>query len=318
MLAVDEKAPQSEELPTAGDYRPVFIMGAHRSGTTLLYQLLSETGRFNVVTAYHLICYDSFVESHRIGATQAEKARLADRFAALGVDTRLIDNVPATPDLPEEYGFLFSRWGLKPRLTPHTLPLLDGFCRKIQQVSPARPLLLKNPADFSNFLFAKQAWPGARFVFIHRHPYEVISSQLRSVRLLFSRKSEYQALFDRRYRETFRTPLRLFATRLVFSSPLGLRIVVHFAQAAFRYYLEHVSTLDPRDYLSMRYEDLCDDPDAWIRSILTFLALPTHDLPSYADAIQRRNAVLLPEVDRSKAKIAKGLTLYLAALGYAP
>ena len=40
---------------TQTDLQPIFILGDHRSGTTLLYQTLASTHCFNVVKAYHVI-----------------------------------------------------------------------------------------------------------------------------------------------------------------------------------------------------------------------------------------------------------------------
>ncbi|MBE3121464.1 MAG: hypothetical protein IMZ43_08250 [Thermoplasmata archaeon] len=34
-------------------FQPVFIVGLHRSGTSIPYKTLTETGNFNPVTAYH-------------------------------------------------------------------------------------------------------------------------------------------------------------------------------------------------------------------------------------------------------------------------
>src|SRR5437867_8116334 len=39
----------------------VFIMGCHRSGTSLLHHLLAYTGQVNYVTAYDVVHYDSML-----------------------------------------------------------------------------------------------------------------------------------------------------------------------------------------------------------------------------------------------------------------
>ena len=58
-------------------FDPVFIVGDHRSGTTVLYQLLASTGAFSVVTAYHVICYDRIVADHLFKQAGAARQRLA-------------------------------------------------------------------------------------------------------------------------------------------------------------------------------------------------------------------------------------------------
>src|SRR4051812_34666393 len=87
-------------------FRPVFIIGDHRSGTTLLYQMLAATGHFNVVTAYDVIQYDSLLQAHLDGKTDQAKSKLNYEFAAVGLTDRVIDGVRVSADLTEEYGFV--------------------------------------------------------------------------------------------------------------------------------------------------------------------------------------------------------------------
>ncbi|MCP2728400.1 hypothetical protein [Limnofasciculus baicalensis] len=42
-------------------FSPIFIMGDHRFGTTLLYKTLVATECFNFVKAYHIIKYDEII-----------------------------------------------------------------------------------------------------------------------------------------------------------------------------------------------------------------------------------------------------------------
>ena len=101
-------------------FRPLFIIGDHRSGTTLLYQLLAKTECFNVVNTYHVICYDEIVANHALGCEQAAQGALADLLAARGLLNRVIDDVQVSPDLPEEYGFVLRHVGFKPQLNDET------------------------------------------------------------------------------------------------------------------------------------------------------------------------------------------------------
>jgi len=39
-------------------YKPVFILGLHRSGTSILYKMLQSTGEFNTLTAYDVVYYN--------------------------------------------------------------------------------------------------------------------------------------------------------------------------------------------------------------------------------------------------------------------
>src|SRR5690242_17977459 len=121
------------ELLAGVRFQPVFIMGDHRSGTTLLYQLLAQTGHFNVVTAYHVIYYGEIVSNYLNGTEAEAKRALSRRLADHGQTDRLFDDVSVTPDLPEEYGFVLSnRHSGQGRLDPQTLPTFVELCRKVQ------------------------------------------------------------------------------------------------------------------------------------------------------------------------------------------
>ncbi len=310
---------QHQQLLEGVSFQPIFIMGDHRSGTTLLYQLLAATQCVNVVTAYHLICYDMLL-THHVNRAEAEaKKQLGDYFAALGLTDRLIDGVKVTPDLPEEYGFRLRNAGFKAQVSPKTLPVLMELCRKVQCLSdPGRPLLLKNPWDFLNFMYVKQAFPSARFIFIHRHPVHTINSQLRATRSLFQAKNPYIALIAAWYRRMFERPFQPHLVRLLFASPLGLRIVLRHVALATQYFLEHIARLPEADYRCVKYETLCREPRSTILAILDFLGMPGKSDADDGDLIQNRSVPLLDEVERNKSSIVRRLAPYLRYGGYEP
>ena len=288
-------------------FRPVFIMGDHRSGTTLLYQLLDAAGCFNVVSAYHIIRYDE-VLTHYLNRREADaKQQLGEFFKELGVTDRLLDGVQVSPDLPEEYGFLLEQ-NLQPQLTSENLPRFDELCRKIQFVSDrGKPLLLKNPWDFTNFTYVKEVFPECRFIFLQRHPVHLVNSQVKAARQLYETKSPYHALLDRTYDRIWKQPLRLALIRFLFSSrfDLGYRIALRHVTRATRYFLDHIQPLAERDYVSLRFEDLCANPLATVRQVLRFLGIEARADLSYDGFIQARHAPLLAEVQRHESSIVE-------------
>lgn len=299
--------------------QPVFIMGDHRSGTTILYRLLDATGAFNVVRAYHIVNYDAILSNHVNDREEAAKRELRERFAALGITDRMIDGVAVTPDLPEEYGFLIQPARNKVQLHPANLPQFMELCRKIQYVSAQdRPLLLKNPWEVLNFAYVKQALPDAKFIFIHRHPLHVINSQLRAIRDLVTRKNAYLMLIAEWYRRLWNRPQRRYITRLLFSSwfDLGLRLVTRHVALVTSYFLQHSGSLPEIDHISIRYEDLCDNPHASVDRIMHFLGLTPQMQISYRALIERRSSRLLPEVERKQCLVAARLEDYLTHCGY--
>ena len=312
-------APHLERLEGVG-FRPVFIMGSARSGTTILYRLLGMTERFNSVTAYHLLDYDRLLAHHLEGTTEQAKRDLAERFQKAGVSGARFDGVEISPDFPEEYGFGLQS-GYRIQLSPGTLPRFLELCRKVQFVSvPDRPLLLKNPWDSRNFMFIKKVLPESRFIFIHRNPVDVVRSLLEGVRSLLGSRNAYHALLAESYDRLMDRPALLFLARLMFSSHFGLgtRVVGRQVARDARYFVQNVGSLAPADYVSVRYEDLCRDPGPIVNQILRFLELPENDEVPYGSFIRVRERRDPPAGDGNAKAILRRVDLkpYLAYCGY--
>ena len=303
------------------DFQPIFIMGTHRSGTTLLYKLLVATGCFNFLTSYHIIKYDEILFNHVNRTEEQAKRELSELFKSMGLKDRIIDNVAIGPDMLEEYGFILVNAGYSQRLNPRNLHVFFELCKKVQFVSAqARPLLLKNPYDYPNFKYVKAALPEAKFIFIHRHPLHVINSQLRTMRTELATKSSYRALIHRRFAELCHSPLILQAARLLVSSNFGLAlwsVTRGFVQSS-NYFLQNVGSLPKADFISLRFEDICEDPKTNVDRILRFIGLEQSSTLDYKAFIEPRTVPLLEEVKRKRRSISNKLAIYLAYWKYDP
>ena len=92
------------------ELQPVFIMGPHRSGTTILYQLLASTGCFNVTTVFHLLNRDELQRFHFNPAVgEARRDQLVRLLEDRGISTRKYDSVQVSPDLPRNMLLLCGR-----------------------------------------------------------------------------------------------------------------------------------------------------------------------------------------------------------------
>lgn len=308
------------DLLSKVDFSPIFIMGDHRSGTTLLYKTLVATGCFNFVKAYHIIKYDEILSNHINQTENLAIQELEELFKSLGISDRTIDKVMATPDLPEEYGFILKNVaGDESCITPQNLSVFQQLCRKIQFASePDKPLLLKNPWDLPQFIYVKSVIPNAKFIFIHRHPIHVINSKLKAARTLLSSWNSYTALIARWYAQIFKNPAQRNFYQLLYSKyfNLGLRRVTKQSIESTTYFLENIESLPEQDYLCVRYEDLCQAPEATIDKILEFLDLEARSTLEYQKLISPRSIKLLPEVQRQYEQIRKKLQAYFAYHGY--
>lgn len=267
----------------------VFIMGCHRSGTSMLYHLLAYTGQLDYISAYDIIKYDELLHNRITGREAEVKAALQRTLQQEG--NRGLDDLPVGADLPEEYRFVMPRddpsiiLNFKKRLeqlffAPHlTAETLDDFltlCRKKRFLAGAdRPLVLKNPADhYFNFWQVHRLLPRAKFIFIHRHPLHMFNSFLHGFPAILVQRSNYAALIDPRYETLFgRLPLRRKLFLTVLQSDTMCRLLITRFIESFCYYLDHVARLPPQQYATVRYEDLCADPAGCLSGIAKRLHL---------------------------------------------
>jgi protein-tyrosine phosphatase len=301
-------------------FRPVFIMGLHRSGTTLLHRLLAETGRFNYVSAYHVLRYERMLDDFFNGRVDSGHQELSDLFRSLGLTTRIIDETPAVPEAPIEYGFLIMRQtNARPRITEKTLDVFKEMGRKLQVAGGlSKPLLLKNPWDEIYFLDIKRWFPDARFVFIHRHPLATLNSQTRAMRSLFAAKNEFSSLITPWYRDMWDRPLQRSAAQALAKPPFLLweKLMTWQSVRMLQYYLKHFRELPAGDCISLRYEDLCREPDSHMKRITDFLGVTPPDSIRYGDKIAPRESKIPPEVKARFEKLRGKLAPYLKEQGY--
>ena len=313
-----------EKMPSA----LVFIMGAHRSGTSLLYHLLANTNRFNYISAYDIVKYDELLFNHATGVENQVKQAL-DRQITTQRGDRLIDGIPVGADLPEEYRFILCKEKINPllhgktvlfspSLVPESLERFVEMCRKKRSISVEnRPLLLKNPSDFyQNFLAIHTLFPDAKFVFIHRHPLHVFNSNMIAWSLALQTKSDYLGLLDPDYERLFRSsPIERILRLAFLRSGVGRRRILSGLVEGFAYYLGNIGRLPSTSYVSIRYEDLCRSPGSALTSIGQFLGMELRvDLPQ--QPVRPRTLPVSSKLFACYEKKLDALKPYLSHLGY--
>lgn len=302
------------------EFRPIFIIGPHRSGTTVLHHILQETNCFNVVTTYHILSYGEILTNSIEGREAEAKAALVQRFAGLGLANRIVDDSPVSPDHSEEYGFVIDDTAWQARINANNVHRLIELCRKIQYTAHNdKPILLKNPWDFSLFMYLHEAFPQARFIFIHRHPLAVINSQLKFLRHLIAKPNPYMAMLSPGYARRFERPLRQRLAQTILETS-WLNIAVRNRTRAFvkaaDYYLDNISQLPPAIYTETSYEALCADPLAGIHQVMTFLNL-TPEHPVSPGSIRTRPLNLETDIQRYRQPILHRTRRYRQRFQYA-
>ena len=258
------------------DFQPVFILGVHRSGTSILYKMLTATGCYNAVTAYHLLSYHELLTNYHEQREEHAKQKLTDSFIKNGLQNRGIDQLKVTADFPEEYGFLLNTQTVQMYITKKNVALFTELCKKIQYIAGNdKPILLKNPYDFPNFLYIKQVFPKARFVFIHRHPLKTISSTLNAIRMILYEKNTYTAQLSGMYDKFYTNPLLHQPLRFIFRTipECSVVLLTRITTKATDYYLKNIEKLPKEDYISITYEKFCQHPQETLENIMERMSL---------------------------------------------
>ena len=185
-ILVGKSLPKLEDLPP-----PVFILGHWRSGTTHLYNLMSLGGFGYVPPLAAGMPWDMF------GLARVLRPLLERQLP----ERRYIDGIPVTPTSPQEdeialanmsslsfyHGIYFPR---------QFDPLIDrglffdgcsaedvarwqrrfGYLMRKLALQQGLPLLIKNPVYTGRPAMLKRMFPSAKFIHIHRNPFDVFLS----------------------------------------------------------------------------------------------------------------------------------------------
>ncbi|HPM30563.1 MAG TPA: sulfotransferase [Chryseolinea sp.] len=173
---------------------PVFILGHPRSGTTYLHYVLSQDPQFSFCQTYEGLAPHVFLSSGKI-----VKAVMNLFIPA----TRPQDNVKAGAALPIEEEFAMgsisqTSWVHGLYFPKSIFDVFDEcvtfkrdkearaewkkhflfFAKKLAYQNHGKTLLLKSPCNTARIKEILEVFPDARFIHIHRNPYEVYLSNV--------------------------------------------------------------------------------------------------------------------------------------------
>lgn len=293
----------SPEFQDSGLNRSCFVLGPHRSGTTILASSLAASGAFVYLTAADIVACHQGVDQ-----VELSLGRLVQ-----GNETRVIDEVQLSEDLPEEYGFLLPGRRLSEESAPRLVSIYRDLARKSDRETMS---LLRNPWDLARTALIHRLFPGAHFIFVVRDPVGTINSQLQAVRTLFAAPSEYHGLLDPRYRRIVRRK-RLFAFyRFVTSRGRMVdRLLKGFVRSTDRL-IQDLPRLPQDRWTLLKYEDLISDPAKELTRVYGFLGLPQGKIPSLANEIRPRGRTLDPHVEARIPKIRERTRSFRETFGY--
>lgn len=171
---------------------PVFVIGHWRSGTTHLHYLLSKDDQFSYLEAFQAFFFRVALVS---------KKTMKPLLNKLMPRTRPQDNVVIDAGAPTEeehpltnlthrssmHSFFFprnqnyfKRYHLFDTSEQAISKWKKSYKRMLQEIAfyngSNKTLLLKNPHNTARIKVLKDMFPNAKFIFIHRNPYEVYKS----------------------------------------------------------------------------------------------------------------------------------------------
>jgi len=273
---------------------PVFIIGHWRSGTTHLHNLMCQDKNFGYVSTFQAMASGfCIVGDKRI---KPALAKLADRRYT----TRLIDNIPLALDAPQEDEFALATLSPYSFVHAFTFPkhaasfftryvLLEGISeavrarwirtylailRKATLRNGGCRLVTKNCGHSARIRTLLDLFPDAKFIFIHRNPYEVFLSTIHMHKTVIPRSQLQDADPDQ----------------------IEGRVLKFYTQLMQRY-LSDRSRIPEGNLVEVRFEDLEASPLDQLRHVYELLGLPGYDVASpkfrlYLDSVSdyKKNA----------------------------
>lgn len=254
---------------------PVFIFGLWRSGTTVLHELLNACGGW--VTPQTWQCFNPSTcfltgppQSARSVARPMDEGRIAtqgpqeDEFAVLLLGEPSVYRGLIDPRRLVECGALLwsgsegpmSRW--------------RDFVRGISRPGAGR-LLLKSPSHTFRLPLIRQVFPRAQFVWIGRHPGEVLASNYRMWRSMMSTYALW---------ECTEGELERF-----------LRAAFHACSAVLE---ACVADMPEERMLWVDYDALQSDPATVLRQVLRFVGAPAAADPSVLQSTVQSAVAAVP------------------------
>lgn len=235
------------------DPEPLFVLGHWRSGTTHLHNLLGRVPEHTYSTVYQVVFPSAFLLTDEI------VPNLTARFMD---DTRTYDNVKhGWHEAAEDEIALAKLTGMSPYISfmfPEQAAKYEKyidfqectsadrekwkrafsyFLKKIMLQTGGKRVVVKSCTHTARIRLLLEMFPNAKFVYIHRHPYEVFASTL-----------HMRSHTD--WENFFQVPEENWeAQREQQTLLLGQRI--------YDRYAEDRELIPPQNLIELKYEDLC-------------------------------------------------------------
>ena len=249
------------------DDAPIFVIGHWRSGTTHLHYLLSQDDRYT-----HLSSFQAFFFNMAFTTKWFFKPILK----IVMPKTRPQDNVKVDADAPaeEEHALVnitkmsgmhlfffpknklnFDKYNCFEEISSNELQewkaIYSNMLKQIEVFNKAdKKLVLKNPHNTGRIKVLQEMYPNAKFIFIHRNPYDVFRSTI----TLYERAVKTQFLQE-------------------FSEEELNELVLYCYEKMMSKYLENRNLIPANNLIEVGYDELIDHPIDELERIYNQLSL---------------------------------------------
>lgn len=269
VLHASERRRFDAELADVEIKPPIFVLGFNRSGTTHLHNLLCLDERFGFANTYQTMFPSTFLTTEHWGI---------ELFNVMMLQTRPMDNMACAASMPQEDELAlctltglspYTAWIFPQRRDQHEhYQTFDGasdadlrrwreamttYLKKLSY-RRRRPLVLKSPPHTARIALLLDMFPKAKFVHIHRNPYDVFQSAS----------------------HTFRTVSPYMRVQALDEAELENRLVRYYRNT-YESFFAQKDQVPPGQFHEVAFADLEADPVGEMRKIYAQLALPEFD-----------------------------------------
>ena len=284
---------------------PLFVLGSWRSGTTHLHNLLAQDERFAFPNFYQVIYPRIFLLTERVSApiyaAILPKTRpQEDEFAINNLCGCSFALGWAFPRRREAYQRFMTLRGASPDEVRRWKEALMWFAQKLT-LKYGRPLVFKSPAHTGRIRLLLELFPDARFVHIRRHPHDVYSSTVHTMRKVYP----------------------WWGMQCHDLAGLQEEAIAMYREL-YDVYFEEKSLIPPGRLHELAYEDLGRDPLGELRRAYESLSLPDFaaaqpKLRSYLEQVQSyRKNEFAPLAEPLRQRLATEWKPCFDEWGYAP
>ncbi len=293
---------------------PVFILGLWRSGTTHLHNLLAQDDRFAYPNTYQVFFPHTFLTTEswnsklldfllparrvqdnvKLGADQPQE----DDFAICGMTGMSFMMSIAFPRRAAEYSRFITLKNTTAEEQSTWQSTMQHFLKKLTY-KYNKPLVLKSPAHTAHVRTLLSMFPDAKFVLIHRDPYEVFSSSMHC----------FNKVFD------------MWALQKLGDYDIVGSTIRNYREVTEKYFAER-SLIPEQNLVEIPFTQLDAQPLETMRAIYKRLALPEFDhvdakLQTYIQSLgtyrKNRHTDLAPEL---RARLVDQWQEYFRNWGY--